>query len=187
MATAPPAIGTGGSASFITAWAVQPVIAVNVIIVPPGATPKTNPEVSPTVAVAVLELLHVPPPVVASVNCVVPPVQTTAEPAIAAGSGFTVKTAVIGQPGGTIYEMRDVPSVRPVTVPVAGSIVATAVLVLLHVPPVAASVNVVLAPTHNDREPPIAGGVATTVTVVVVEQPVAATIKLIVAVPGDIP
>ena len=59
----------------------------------------------------------------------------------------------------------------PVTTPEDGSTPATAEGVLLQVPPVAASLNVVLPPSHKVSVPVIAGSVASTVTVVVVWQP----------------
>lgn len=53
----------------------------------PTAVPDTTPP--DIVATAGVPLLHVPP-AVASVSVVVLPIQTLAEPAIAAGIGFTV-------------------------------------------------------------------------------------------------
>lgn len=50
--------------------------------------------------------------------------------------------------------------------------VATAVLLLLHAPPGAALVSVVVLPTHTDAVPPIVGGVVFTVTPVVLAHPV---------------
>jgi hypothetical protein len=58
----------------------------------PAATPVTTPEV-PTVATAVLLLLHVPPGV-ASVNEVVEPAQTDVVPVIAPTEPPTVTTTV---------------------------------------------------------------------------------------------
>jgi len=66
----------------------------------------------------------------------------------------------------------DVPPVPvPVTVPVP-VIVALAVALLLHVPPVVASVSTDVVPGHNVVVPVIDGGNAVTVTVVVTGQPV---------------
>ena len=62
----------------------------------PAVTPVTVPDV-PTVALALL-LFHVPLPV-ASLNEEVDPAQTLIVPVTAAGSGFTVTTAVTLQPG----------------------------------------------------------------------------------------
>jgi len=63
----------------------------------PGATPLTKPELLPTVAVAVLLLLHTPP-VTASLNAVVRPWHTVAVPVIAATPGLTVTVALVRQP-----------------------------------------------------------------------------------------
>src|SRR5258708_5129718 len=57
------------------------------------ATPVTVPIVPVAVAMAVLLLLHVPPP--ASVSVVLRPVQITLAPVMADGCGFTVKVAVL--------------------------------------------------------------------------------------------
>ena len=51
----------------------------------------------PMVALVTSLLLHVPPPV-ASVNVSVDPLQIVSEPAIAAGTGFTVDAVVVLQP-----------------------------------------------------------------------------------------
>ena len=62
-----------------------------------------------------------------------------------------------------------VPALTPVTIPVL-AMVATAVLVLLHVPPAVASLNEVVEPLHTIKAPLIPGGVVgniSTVTTVV--------------------
>ncbi len=56
--------------------------------------------------------------------------------------------------------MVAVPSEPAVTEPVTGSMLATAALVLLHVPPVTASLNVLVPPVHKSGDPRIAVGVA---------------------------
>jgi hypothetical protein len=90
---------------------------------------------------------------------------------MAAGSGLTVTVAVLRQPVGNIYDITDVPAETPVTTPVA-SIVATAGVALLHVPPAVASVRVVVDPMQTVSVPPIAAGKGLTVTVAVTRQPV---------------
>ena len=53
-----------------------------------------------------------------------------------------------------------VPTETPLTTPVVEPIVPTDVLLLIHVPPVVASVNVIEEPTHIMEDPIIeAGGV----------------------------
>lgn len=54
--------------------------------------------------------------------------------------------------------------VTPVTAPVAGLTVATAVLALLHAPPGTASVNVMTLPVQPVDGPPIAAGMPLMVT-----------------------
>ncbi len=63
----------------------------------PAATPVTTPVPEPTVAIDVLPLLHVPPPV-ASERVVVLPTQTVGVPVIADGNAETVTTSVAKQP-----------------------------------------------------------------------------------------
>src|SRR4051812_34260199 len=60
----------------------------------PAEIPVTTPLDEPTVACAVLLLLHVPAGV-ASLRFVVNPTHKTAEPVIAAGNGFTLNDAVL--------------------------------------------------------------------------------------------
>ena len=59
----------------------------------------------------------------------------------------------------------------PVRIPVVAPIVPTAVLLLLQVPPVLASLRVVVLPAHIGVVPIMAPGVGFTVIVVVVLQP----------------
>jgi hypothetical protein len=54
--------------------------------------------------------------------------------------------------------------------PVELTTIAIAALLLLHTPPVIASVSSVASPTHTSVTPLIAGGVALTVTIAVTEQ-----------------
>ena len=64
-----------------------------------------------------------------------------------------------------------VPTVTPVTVPPEFT-VATAILLLLQVPPPVVSITVKLLPVHKVKDDGIiAAGPATTVTVLVTEQP----------------
>jgi len=59
-----------------------------------------------------------------------------------------------------------VPVVRPLTIPVDASMVASEVLLLLHVPPVVALARVMVVPVQTDVGPVMAGGAAVTVTTV---------------------
>lgn len=60
----------------------------------------------------------------------------------------------------------------PVTTPDEVPMVAMVVILLLHVPPLAASLRVVVLPWHTLVIPVIAGGGGVTVTVPVIEHPV---------------
>jgi len=82
--------------------------------------------------------------------------------------------------------MREVPKATPVTTPEPDATVAMAALLLTQVPPDAASVRLVLVPTHTLVLPVIAVGVRLTVTVVVVLHPVD-NAYVIVAVPAPAP
>jgi hypothetical protein len=68
----------------------------------------------------------------------------------------------------------DVPPglVPPVNDPEVSPMVATVVLLLLHVPPVVTSINVVVVPGQILSVPVIVDGIGLTVTIVVARQPV---------------
>ena len=66
------------------------------VLVTATAPPVTIPDPNPTVATAVLLLLHVPPPGVSN-KLVVNPAQTVSVPVMAFGNGSTVTTAVAAQ------------------------------------------------------------------------------------------
>jgi hypothetical protein len=135
----------------------------------PDVRPLTTPEV-PTVATPAFVLLHTPP-LATSVKVVVNPAVRVAVPLIASASGegliVTVKVAAaVPQLFVTVYDMVVVPEVNPLTMPVVPT-VATAPLVLLHTPPVDASVNNVDEPGHAAAVPlikPAVGGGLTVTT-----------------------
>ena len=89
----------------------------------------------PTVAIAVLPLLHTPPDV-ASEKVTEEPTHTRAVPVIAASVGVIATviciTDLVPQP--VLYVIFTVPLDTPVTMPVAEPTVARAVLLLVHVP-----------------------------------------------------
>jgi hypothetical protein len=125
----------------------------------PVATPDTMPVAAPIVAKAVLPLVHVPP-VFTSVSAVVAPVQTVNGPVIAAGVKFTVIGTKLEQPASVVYTIVSTPAVAPpVTTPLDDPTVASVVLLLLHEPPVVASVRVIADPVHTLFAPAIATGV----------------------------
>ena len=120
-------------------------------MVVPSDMPVTTP-VLPIVATDVVLLLHTPPNV-ASVRVVVVPAQIVVVPAMddTEGKVPTVKVVVaVAEPQAPVteYEIIEAPSDMAVTAPVL-PIVATAGLLLLHVPPLVASVSVVVPPAHS--------------------------------------
>ena len=68
---------------------------------------------------------------------------------------LTLTVVVAVQPRVVRYCMTDVPADTPVTKPVTGSIVATDVLLLLHVPPGMALLRAVVLLTHTVTMPVI--------------------------------
>jgi hypothetical protein len=122
------------------------------------------------VATALLLLLHAPPPELVSV--ILPPAHTIEEPAIAVGKGSTVRVVVITQPAAGMYVIVVVPAVMPVTMPEVIPIVAMPVELLVHVPPIAASLSVVVLPMQTLVMPVMGGGGGVTVAIVAIAQPV---------------
>ena len=117
----------------------------------PGVTPVTTPDVL-TVATDVLLLLHTPDGVpLVSVSGV--PMHTRLLPVVAPGAGTasTVTTAVTA-PEAAVYVIVAVPATTPVTTPDELT-VATAGVLLLHVPPGVASASVVVPVTHTVNVP----------------------------------
>ena len=88
-------------------------------------------------------------------------------PDIGFGSGFTVTTTVTAHPEPSVYEIVVVPALTPVTLPKL-STEPIAGLVLLHVPPVVASVSAVVKVAQTLITPVRADGSGFTVTVVTV-------------------
>ena len=125
----------------------------------PALTPVTVPSV-PTVAIAVLLLLHETPPT-ASLRVIVDPAQTDVLPEIGPGVTSTVTLPVAVQPDGMMYVMASMPVLTPVTVPVTDPIVAINTLLLLQIPPVTVSVSVVLFPSHSSAPATLASAMVT--------------------------
>jgi hypothetical protein len=94
------------------------------------------------VAMEVLPLLHVPPPVT-SLMVAVEVTHIVDCPVTIDGKGFTVSTFVAIHPVPSVYVIVAPPGATVDSDPEEGSIVAAVVLLLLHVPPVTASLNVV--------------------------------------------
>jgi hypothetical protein len=137
-------------------------------MVVPAATPVTTPVEEPIVAADVLLLTHVPP--AAFVKVVVAPAQIEVVPVIAAGTALTETTPFTEQPVANIYVTEAVPEATPVTTPLEEPIVATDVLLLLHVP-LPELATVIEEPAHTADMPVIAEGSTFTVNVVLDEVP----------------
>ena len=132
-------------------------------------TPDTIPEEAPTVAIAMLLLLHVPPVVGSDRVMVPPPPHTVVGPVMAAGRGFTVSVRVISQPVVVSrYVMVVVPSAKPDTRPVEDPIVATDMLLLLQVPLGVKLLSVTVEPRQTPEGPEMVKGSGLMVTMVVV-------------------
>jgi len=157
--------------------------------VPPGvAPPVTVPELEPMVATVVLPLAQTPLPV-ASLSVVVVPGHTFIVPVIAAGDGLTVIVVVVVHPNVDVNVITEVPPGfgPPFTKPVLAFIVATVVLLLLHVPDVA-SFNVVVVPVQMPVVPVMVDGDGYTVSTAVAAHPVAKVYEIMVVVlPGGCP
>ena len=155
------------------------------IVAVPPLTPVTRP-VEPTVAIKKSVVLQLPPPVPSCSNTV-EDWQTGVFVVIAPGVRFTVTICVDWQPPGILYEIIEVPAATPVTRPSSEPTVAFAVLLLIQVPPVVASVRFVCSPAHTTAVPVIMPGAGLTVTSFVAEHPVLLIEYVIVAVPTVTP
>ena len=139
-------------------------------MVTPVVTPLTIPPVV-TVAIAVFALLQAPV-IDVSESVVVAPTHTPEAPEIglpATGEGLTVTLLVVvaevPQLVESVYEIVTVPELTPVTIPVAVT-VATEVLLLRHVPPLAVSLSVTVEPVQTGAvEPVITPALAVPLTV----------------------
>ena len=132
----------------------------------PAEIPVTTPVDEPTVATAVLLLLQCPP-AFTSVSVTVEPAHTLAVPLMPVNA-VTDTVWVARQPPGVVYEIVTIPGDTPVTLPVEDTTVATAVLLLLQVPPATASLSVITEPAITVLLPAIVVGAALTVNITVV-------------------
>ena len=130
----------------------------------PIDTPVTTPVEEPTVANAVLLLLHVPPGV-ATVNVVVCPTHTLLAPLTDVGGATIVTVRAAMQLVESVYVIVAVPVVMPFTTPDEEPMVATDGLPLLQVPPEVASLSMVVMPVQAYANPDIGEGSGLTVMV----------------------
>jgi hypothetical protein len=167
-----PVIGAGGRFTVITALAIQPVPTIYSTVVAPPITAVNTP-VEGSIVPTIVRLLVQVPPLVASANVSVSPTHTSAAPEIGAGTGFTVTDFHAWHPVATnVYDIVVEPKLLPKTSPVIGLTLATDGLRLVHMPPIMASLNVVVKPWHKLDAPIIVVGNALTVTAVDAKQPV---------------
>ena len=153
----------------------------------PGVTSATTP-VEPTVATEALSLLHVPP-LTASLSVILNCGQLDAVPVMPGIEAITFTEVAVVQPVGSVYIIAAVPAETPcpVTIPVVEPTVAREVLLLLHVPPPAASDKLRLAPEQTEPLPVMAAGSGLTVTIVLTEHPAAVTLMVTVVVTVTVP
>jgi hypothetical protein len=187
--TVGPPITPGASVTLIIFVIVQPVPSEYVIVTSPVSTPVTIPDEEPTVARAVLLLVHVPP-VTVSVSVTDEPTHTVAGPVITVGDGLTFIVVVAVQPAGEVYVITVlVRRVTPVTAPEVEFTVAPDGLLLTHVPAPVDALSNIVDPAHTAVAPLIVGvGLIATTAVppIVLVQPVAGFVATTVYVPAAV-
>jgi hypothetical protein len=162
-----------GAANTVTTLVAVPHMLVNEIIAVPCATPVTRPVLLPTVATDVLADVQLPT-VVAEVSVVEAPAHNDEEPLTGNGASMIVCVKVeAGQPLPSVYVKVVDPTVTIERTPVEGSsMVATSILLLLHVPPAVVQVSVdVPVAKQTVAAPEIDAGVASTVIIFVAGVP----------------
>jgi hypothetical protein len=92
---------------------------------------------------------------------------TDDSPVMIAGKGLTVKEEIVLQPVAKEYVIFTTPGTTPVTIPVNEPTVATAILLLVQVPPPVLLVSVVVLPSHTLNVPVMGTGDGLTKIVVV--------------------
>jgi len=185
-----PPIAPGAAYTFTVVVAVHPVPAwakVMTAVPPVNATPDTTPVPDTTLAVDGLPLVHVPVPD-GSLNVVAEPGQTFVVPVMADGKGLTVMVVDVVHAAGvekviTVVAGLELPVDIADKLPLNDPIVATLVLLLLHVP-LKPSVRDSVPPWHTGDAPDIAEGKGFTVTVLDVLHPVDAAVNVITEVAG---
>lgn len=166
-------VGLANTQTVADALDAQPVEAsVNIKVAVPAVKPVTRPELL-ILATNGADEAHVPP--VAGVKVVVPAIQIESLPVnVAVGLALTVTEIVLEHPVAvSVYVKVDEPAETPVITP-ALVMVATPVLLLTQVPPVA-GFTCVVPPIHTLSGPGYdkVGGGFTVNVLVVDEQPVA--------------
>ena len=126
------------------------------------------------VAIAPLELVHVPP-AVKSVSVIDVPGHTllllVPVPLMSAGNALTVILVTATHPVDSIYDTVAVPTDRPVITPVADGPLTTVDAGAAHVPPLVGLLSETDEPTHNVELPTIALAAGLAVATIVAKQP----------------
>ena len=139
------------------------------------ATPAVMPEIipadGPALAIPGAPELQVPPAVI-SESVVVALTHTYVAPVIDAGNGLMVIVTVLIQPVFKVYVITVVPADTPVTIPVADPTLPMPGYPELQVPPVVASLRLMVSPTQTFVGPVMVAGNGLTVTVLITVQPV---------------
>jgi hypothetical protein len=164
-------VNTGLPFTVTTADTPQP-LAVYTMMAVPAARPVTVPLAASTVPVTMFRLLQVPPAGVLF-SVVVLFTHTVLVPVITVGEACTVVTCIAVQPL-LLYVMLAVPTATPLTTPVLLFTVATAGVLLLHVPPGTDVPSGKVALRHTDVPPVIEPMGVPTVAVNALAQPVRA-------------
>ena len=130
------------------------------------------------VATDILLLLQLPPGT-ASLNTVLPAKHRLDAPVIAAGKGLTVTLPVTWHVVGSAYVITVLPTLAPVTSPVALT-AATAGLPDVQAPPGVESLSTVTEPTQTPRLPDMGIGNGLTVTACTTAQPLGRLYEIVV-------
>ena len=157
-----PEIRSGNGFTVTIAVTIHPYKDVKLMVDVPALTPVTIPVALPTLAAPPAPTLHVPLPL--SVSDSDPPGHTFIVPVIAGGGRFTVTVVPAVQPVPSEYTTGAVPALRPVTMPLMLPMLA-ALPLILHVPPPALLLRLVVLPMHTCSTPVINAGDEFTVTV----------------------
>ena len=144
------------------------------MVTEPAATPPARPADEPSVVIVAIDalLLVQLPPATVLLSVTVAPAHTLVGPVIAGNRFSTVTVVVEVQPVGSVYDIVALPRLDPVTTPDDEPTLATEVLLLVHVPPVMVSENIVAEPTQTFVAPVITEGFGSTVTILLIVHPV---------------
>lgn len=149
----------------------QLLYAAYTIATEPALAPPTVP-VKLTVAMLPF-VLYQNPPGVASLSAAVLPVHSVLTPDIGAivGTVITVTVAVAVIPPPVVYDIVTVPPATPVTIPEDEPTVAMVMSELLHTPPLAVSLSVVVEPAQINIVPVIGDIGCTFIVAVTTDEP----------------